>query len=314
MAETSRLLICRTGHTVPRVRIPPSPPFLFPFRLFTFLIGWTALLMSLSGCQTSIRFLYNQSDWLVERWANQLLEFRGDRRAELHREVQGFFKEHRSVELPLLVYYLHSTADLISRSQPTEARIQNSLNDLENLTQRTLSLAIPGTARILASLSPAETERLKKNIETKNSHLLKEREELSLEDWQKQRRKNSQRAFKFLAGTPSPEQEKLIEQWILESDYSKRNLWLSFRQIKQAELFKLLERKAPESEIKNFLRSWIEPKQESLQTQSDYSKHFKAERQRITKTILALSLSLSPKQKEHFVETLHELSDSLKTP
>jgi len=231
------------------------------------------------------------------------------RKKDLHQEVQGFFKEHQKTERPLIAYYLRSTADLISRGDPTEAKIQSSLNDFENLSQRTLVLGAPGASRILASLSAAETEKLIRNIERKNSHHRAERENLSLEDWRKQRRKNFIKAFRFLVGSPSREQVALIERWAEEGNYSKRSFWFEYRQSQQEGLIQMLSKKSSPSDIERFIENWIYNRNRT--PQSDYAKYLQTERQRLIKIILDLSLSLSPKQKEHFVETLQELSNSL---
>ncbi len=309
MAETSRLLICRTGHTVPRVRIPPSPPFSGPphfSRILTFL---TVCLVVFVGCQTGIRFLYTHSDWFIERWANEFLDFRGERRKQLHQEVQSFFKEHQRIERPLIAYYLSATADLISRGDPTEAKIQSSLNDFENLAQRTFFLAVPGASRILSSLSVTEIDRLKRNIEQKNSHLQAEWQKLSLEDWQKRRQKGFIRAFQFLAGSPSQDQLALIEQWIAESSYSKRDFWFQYRKSQQEGLIQMLRKQASPSDIESFLENWIDHRKRSPNT--EYAKYLQTERQRFLRIVFDLSLSLSPKQKKHFVNTLQDLVNSL---
>ena len=263
----------------------------------------------LTGCKLGVSLVYNQADWYVERRANDLLDFNRKRREDLHREVKLFFAEHRKTELPLIAYYLNTTADLISRSSPTAAKIENSLKDVENLFKRTASLATPGASRILSSLNTHELETFRKNITARNAEQLEELTSLSLKDWRSQRMKSFLRAFKFLSGSASQEQEQLISAWIERSDYSKRLLWIQNRQDQQNHLIELIQNKASKEDIEMFLNDWIFRAEKSRS--KEYIGFLINERTRFHTLILDLSLSLSPKQKRHFADTLKDLSESL---
>jgi len=268
------------------------------------------LALTLVGCRAGIGFLYNRADWFVERRANELLEFRGSRKAELHQEVQIFFKEHRRSEIPLIVYYLNATSDLIARAEPTAAKISNSLEDVQNLMRRTLALSIPGTVRLLTSLNPSEIQTFEKNIKTKNESQLQERQETDEADWRKDRRKSFVRAFKFLAGSMTETQEKIIDEWVNQSSFEKRNWWLLERREQQSKLVQLLMKKSSSKDLEDFFRDWIF-KPESFRSPEN-SAHWQQEQRRLQKTILDLSLSLTPKQKSLFVITLKEVGNSLR--
>ena len=264
----------------------------------------------LVSCRAGVGFLYNRADWFVERRANEILELRGSRKAQLHQEVQAFFKEHKKSEIPLIVYYLAATADLIARAEPTAAKISGSMEDIQSLMRRTLALSIPGTVRLLTSLDPIEIQTFEKNMKAKNEIQLKERQELSETDWRQERRKRFVRTFKFLAGSMTETQSKIIDNWTNQSAFQQRSWWLLERQEQQSKLVQLLLKGAPKEDLEKFFNDWVF-KPETFRTPGNTA-HWQQEQSRFQSTILDLSLSLGPKQKSHFVQTLKELANALR--
>ena len=142
--------------------------------------------MGLISC-SRVQLAYDYGDWLLERSLNKSLELKKDKKKELSNRVKDYFKEHRKTELPRWSYFLYSTADLIEKSSPTEAKIKDSINDLENLLKRSLLLGAPSFSELLITLNESEISRLEENFKIENSEQLEELSEESEKEYREER-------------------------------------------------------------------------------------------------------------------------------
>ncbi|MGA0164132.1 MAG: DUF6279 family lipoprotein [Bdellovibrionota bacterium] len=268
------------------------------------------LAMGLVSC-SRVQLIYDYGDWLLERSLNKSLELKKDKKKELSIRVKDYFKEHRKTELPRWSYFLYSTADLIEKSSPTDAKIKDSVNDLENLLKRSLLLGVPSFSELLISLNETEVSRLERNFQKENSEQLEELSEETEREYREERFDRIQDRIEFFIDELKAPQKQIIREFVADFDYPNRSLWVQNRAHQQARFIAFLKKRPSLKELEAYFEDQIQrPEKTRL---PDYQKQIETAKKRFYLFAQKLSESLDSKQKAFFVERLKSLAGDFKS-
>jgi hypothetical protein len=258
----------------------------------------------LSSC-SRVQLIYEYGDWFLERSLNRSLSLERQKRQDLRQRVKAYFAAHRIHELPHWSYFLHSTADLIEKSSPTEMKIKESVDDLERLLKRSLALGSRSFSEVMLSLDSLEINKMELNLKKENQQRL---EELQKESEKKYRTKRYDRIegwIEFFVGKTSKDQKQLIREFVDDFDYKNRSLWVRNRDHQQARFLSFLRSRPGLAEMETYLNEQInQPESSRL---PEYQKQIDDGKKRFYLFAQRLSESLTSNQKKQFVSRLKSL-------
>lgn len=127
----------------------------------------------LASC-TFTRFAYNQADTAAVWVANDYFDLTGDQKDELSRRFERFHTWHRTEQLPEYASFMR-TAKLKLQDGATREDVFWFMEGLRARVRTLARHAAPDVAALVASLTPAQIENLKRRWEKDNKKYVKER-------------------------------------------------------------------------------------------------------------------------------------------
>ncbi len=222
------------------------------FRRFVQL-GAVLLFIMTSGCGT-VRMAYDNSDWILVRYADSYLDLDNEQRQLLRTGMRQRLADHRQYELRHLVDYLDAVAEAI-RDGLTAARLNELMECGQALYETTVVNTIPVVTPVLVSLRPGQINHLADRMDQEN----REYREKYLQDSLEER----------LAGRADRVVDA-VESWTGNLDAGQRQLvahlsrgwpdvsgdWYAYRVDRQQKFLSLLRQRATLDDVDRFLTEW----------------------------------------------------------
>lgn len=212
-------------------------------------------LLCCGGCST-MRLSYNHADWYLRYKINDYTSFNAQQKEEIHSEVDNYMSWHRKNALPEYIVFLQDINTAIQRNgQLTTEEVARLSGEYNKLYKKTVAPTIRPAAHLLSALNSRQIEKLGKNFTRKNQ---KQKDETLYGSEQKNLVMRAERNIDFverLVGRLSGDQKDKIREMSLRTPFVVK-YYIEHREHNQAGLIALLNNKAGEDKIAEFLWAW----------------------------------------------------------
>jgi Family of unknown function (DUF6279) len=270
---------------------------------------WGAMLSALAllGCST-IKFAYNNVDWLLLDQADHYLDLNEAQREHAEQLVAARMQAHRREELPEYVATLQQIRVMLADNL-TADEVALIKQQMEKLYRRTMSATIPGIVSLLTELDEAQIDHLQARFEERNREFENDFMPGSMQVRLERRVERSTRMVEFFTGSLNAEQVALITRRRNAMPLSAED-WLAYHRSHQKELVAMLRRRASSAQLERFLTAWWV----NLADQPPaLARKMKINANAWSQLMLALDTTLDERQRQHLLDKLdlfiNELSE-----
>ncbi len=209
--------------------------------------------VTLAGCST-IKFAYNNVDWLLLNKADHYLDLTDSQRQLAEQLVAARMEVHRREELPAYVATLKEVRVMLA-DKLTPAELEIIKEQIPALYRRTMRDTIPGIVILLAAMDDAQIDHLQTRFEEKNREFESDFVPKSIQVRLDRRVERSTSMFEFFIGKLRPDQIELVTRHrnampLIADD------WLAYHQARQNALLAMLKGRASDAELERFLVAW----------------------------------------------------------
>lgn len=204
-----------------------------------------------------MRLSYNHADWYLRYKINGYTSFNAQQKEEIHREVDIYMRWHRKNVLPEYIAYLQDMYGVVQRNgQLKTEEVARLSGEYNKLYKKTVAPTIRPAAHLLNALNNRQIEELGKTLTKKNQ---KQKDETLYGSEQKNLVMRAERNIDFverLVGRLSGDQKDKIREISLRTPFVVK-YYIEHREHNQAGLITLLNNKAGEDKIAEFLWAWV---------------------------------------------------------
>jgi len=260
------------------------------------------LLTAASGC--SIKLAYNNLDRLVLWQVGDYVRLDREQKAYLRQEVDTLLYWHRRNHLPLYADYMRTLAVTLTDAPQVshiDAMFEQFLAWGEEVEQRVL----PPTIHVLQSLSEKQMAGLPEAFTQNNAEIAESEASGSVADHQAQWAEDFEDAIERFTGRLNKSQRDYIA--LRAQAYEpERLLWIDYRERWQADLLKLLEKRA-EPTFPAAFRALVAAREDYYD--ETLSRVFDANIELSQSVMVDLFAGLTERQAERLVDRLTKLAE-----
>ena len=186
----------------------------------------TMVMMFLGLSCSTIKFAYNQADWLIVRGVTKAICLNDDQEELLEKEVDKLLVWHRKGELPRYVAEMRALADGLEKGVLDKTTFDSAEIFLKETQKRTISAIRPFAIELVMTMTPEQLACSCKKHEEKRE----ERQEdlnLPLDEYKEERIEGIEKQMKRWLGSVTDEQKKLIPTMIVSQADAQKNSAIS---------------------------------------------------------------------------------------
>lgn len=207
----------------------------------------------LAGCST-IKFAYNNVDWVLLGKADHYLNLTDSQRELAAQVVAARMEVHRREELPIYVTTMKEARVMLADNF-TPAELEVIKVRIPAVYRRTMRDTIPGIVILLAEVDDAQIDHLQAQFEERNREFEENFMPESMQVRLDRRVERSAEMFEFFIGELRPDQLELVARHRNAMPLTADD-WLAYHQVHQKELLAMLRRKASNEELERYLVAW----------------------------------------------------------
>lgn len=262
---------------------------------------------SLAGC-SGARLAYNNADTVVRWMADDYFALEGPQEEDFKARLAGFHAWHRSEELPRYSVLMTSAGDKLADGL-TAPELLWAWESVKGRYRRMAAHAAPELAAVLATLTPAQFDRLDKKFAESDAEYAKKYLKGGEAEQRKRRDKRNLELMREWFGDLSDEQEAQlkISSAKLPLLYELR---LQNRERRQGEFVALLKAYRSPAELERRLKQWLTGWEEG--TSPEYRRLSELHREGYIQMLLELDRGLTPAQRVHAVTRFYEYAEIFK--
>ena len=274
---------------------------LLKFALPLFAVAW------LAGC-SGARLAYNHADTVVRWMANDYFALEGSQEDDFKARLARFHAWHRGEELPRYSVLMTSAGDKLADGL-TAAELLWAWESVKGRYRRMAAHAAPELAAVLATLTPAQFDRLDKKFAESDAEYAKKHLKGGEAAQRERRDKRNLELMREWFGDLSDEQEAQLNasSGKLPLLYVLR---LQNRQRRQGEFVALLKAYRNPAELEPRLKLWLTDWEEGASP--EYRRLSELHREGYVRMLLDLDRGLTPAQRVHAVTRFHEYAEIFK--
>lgn len=259
----------------------------------------------LAGCST-VRLAYNNSDWLVLRYADGYLDLTPEQKRQLRAALRQALDEHRREELGRVVAYLR-TLRAYAADGLTGPEVDHLLTSLTPLYEGTTGRIVPVFGPVMTGLSDSQIAHLSRQLEEDNRQYQEDYLEGNLSERLDRRAERLTTQVERWTGELSRVQRQMV-RGMSRSWPDLAQDWYDYDVAMQQGLLALLRAQADGAELQAYLTGWW-----LLQTGQSPELAHKTNRLMtgVGMLVLALDATLTHRQRSHFLERVQTLADEL---
>jgi len=264
-------------------------------------------LASLAGC-SGARLAYNNADTVVRWMADDYFALQGAQEDDFKARLAGFHAWHRSEELPRYSTLMTSAGDKLADGL-TAPELLWAWESVKGRYRRMAAYAAPELAAVLATLTPAQFDRLGKKFAESNTEYAKKYLKGSDAEQRKRRDKRNLELMREWFGDLSDAQEAQLKaaSSALPLLYESR---LQNRLRRQGEFVGLLNTYHGAAELEPRLKQWLIEWEEGASP--EYRRLSELHLQLYVQMLLELDRGLTPAQRAHAVARCYEYAEIFK--
>jgi len=262
---------------------------------------------SLAGC-SGARLAYNNADTVVRWMADDYFALEGPQEEDFKARLAGFHAWHRSEELPRYSVLMTSAGDKLADGL-TAPELLWAWESVKGRYRRMAAHAAPELAAVLATLTPAQFDRLDKKFAESDAEYAKKYLKGGEAEQRKRRDKRNLELMREWFGDLSDEQEAQlkISSAKLPLLYELR---LQNRERRQGEFVALLKAYRSPAELEPRLKQWLTEWEEGASP--EYRRLSELHREGYIQMLLELDRGLTPAQRVHAVTRFYEYAEIFK--
>ena len=262
---------------------------------------------SLAGC-SGARLAYNNADTVVRWMAGDYFALEGPQEDDFKARLARFHAWHRSEELPRYSVLMTSAGDKLADGL-TAPELLWAWESVKGRYRRMAAHAAPELAAVLATLTPAQFDRLDKKFAESGAEYAKKYLKGGESEQRKRRDKRNLELMREWFGDLSDEQEAQlkISSAKLPLLYELR---LQNRQRRQGEFVALLKAYRSPAELEPRLKQWLTGWEEGASP--EYRRLSELHREGYIQMLLELDRGLTPAQRVHAVTRFYEYAEIFK--
>ena len=271
------------------------------FWKFAFLL---LALAGLAGC-SGARLAYNNADTLVRWMADDHFALEGAQEEDFKARLARFYAWHRSEELPRYSTLMTNAGDKLADGL-TAPELLWAWDAVKARYRRMAAQAAPELAAVLATLTPAQFDRLEQKFAESGAEYAKKHLKGGEAEQRKRRDKRNLELMREWFGDLAEEQEAQlkISSARLPLPYALR---LQNRQRRQGEFVALLKAYRSPAELEPRLNRWLTEWEEGASP--EYRRLSELHRDLYIQMLLELDRGLTPAQRAHAVARLYEYAE-----
>ena len=264
-------------------------------------------LASLAGC-SGARLAYNNADTVVRWMADDYFALEGAQEEDFKQRLARFHAWHRSEELPRYSVLMTSAGDKLADGL-TAGELLWAWENVKGRYRRMAAYAAPELAAVLATLTPAQFERLDKKFAESDAEYTKKHLKGGEAEQRERRDKRNLELMREWFGDLSDEQEAQlkISSAKLPLLYELR---LQNRERRQGEFVALLKAYRSPAELEPRLKQWLTGWEEGASP--EYRRLSELHREGYIQMLLELDRGLTPAQRVHAVTRFYEYAEIFK--
>lgn len=264
-------------------------------------------LASLAGC-SGARLAYNNADTVVRWMADDYFALEGPQDEDFKARLARFHAWHRSEELPRYSVLMTNAGDKLANGL-TAPELLWAWESVNGRYRRMAAQAAPELASVLATLTPAQFDRLDKKFAESGAEYAKKHLKGGEAEQRERRDKRNLELMREWFGDLSDEQEAQLKasSGKLPLLYAVR---LQNRQRRQGEFVALLNAYRSPAELDPRLKQWLTDWEGGASP--EYRRLSELHRERYIQMLLELDRGLTPAQRVHAVTRLHEYAEIFK--
>ena len=267
-----------------------------------------ALLLALAGlsaCSTGMRLAYQNLDTLLRLEIGSHVDLNPAQDALLDSEFEPLLAWHQRDELPAYVLALRHTAGLVEQGTLDRTAVDGIADTIRAGVERLAEQALPGIARLLASLDEAQVSELLASQQKEWDEELETFEEESAAETLQRLSEALEKRIKSWIGPLTPEQRAYLKRRMAEADargeFTDAKLKAEAEQDQQA--FAALLATRQQAGFAARLRALAYPQDAVAEAERN------TRRERSRSFYTALAATLTPKQRAHFAKRLRSTAD-----
>jgi hypothetical protein len=274
---------------------------LLKFALLLLAAAW------LAGC-SGTRLAYNNADTVVRWMANDYFALEGPQEDDFKARLARFHAWHRSEELPRYSVLMMSAGDKLAGGL-TAPQLLWAWESVKGRYRRMAAHAAPELAAVLATLTPAQFDRLDRKFAESDAEYAKKYLKGGVEEQRKRRDKRNLELMREWFGDLTDEQEAQVKasSGKLPLLYALR---LQNRQRRQGEFVDLLKAHRSPTELEPGLNKWLTDWEEGASP--EYRRLTDLHRDGYIQMLLELDRSLTPAQRARAVTRIYEYAEMFK--
>ena len=276
-------------------------------RLFLRLAILLLAAAALAGC-SGTRLAYNNADTLVRWMADDYFALEGLQEDDFKARLARFHAWHRSRELPRYSLLLASAGDQLADGL-TAQELRWAVDAVKARYLRLAAQAAPELAAVLATLTPAQFERLDRKFAETDAAYLKKNIKGGEPEQRKRRSKRNLDLMRDWFGDLSTEQETQLNRWNDKMPLLYE-LRLQNRQRRQSEFVAMLRQYRSAAELEPALRLWLTDWEAGAD--AEYRRRSDLHQEQYMQMLLELDRGITPAQRAHAVTRLHEYAELFK--
>ena len=211
------------------------------------------LLPALIGCSGN-QLLYRNADWLIEQWADRLLDLTTEQKADWRNHLDPALTRHREVEVPRLAGFFQDV-EQHARHELPEPVVECLVAQLDGLVRSHARLAVEIAVPLLTDLTAEQVAGLAENLEERNGEYREEYLQGDIEQRTAERAHRVLERIELWSGPLNADQRSMVEQASREMP-DLAGSWLEYRRERQAQLLRLLQSGAGAEALHRFLDGW----------------------------------------------------------
>lgn len=265
-----------------------------------------AVVIFLSGC--SVKFYYNQLDWLVPWYVDDYVELTAEQEVIFHSHLDEYLKWHRTEQLPVYADFLNWAASASSNGFD-ESELEHIQQKINEFTATMFARLAPALVDLFQSFSEEQVNELFDNFGRENREYKEERIDISEREHRADRVKDLTRLIERWTGELDEPQLLYIEQW--SQQYTRMSTdFLASREQWQKELKRVLQRRDDRNYLQEALLDLFARRYSMRSTQ--YQEKFQYNELLLKSLYASLDRSLTTYQREHMITKFKDIADDFR--
>lgn len=264
------------------------------------------IVIFLSGC--SVKFYYNQLDWLVPWYVDDYVSLTAEQEVIFNNHLDEYLKWHRTEQLPVYADFL-SWAASASKNGFDDSELQHIQQQMNEFTATMFARLAPALVDLFHSFSEEQVDELFDKLGRENLEYKEEKVEISEREHRDDRTKELTRLIERWTGELDGQQLQYIEQW---SQHYKRMSadFLASREQWQEELKLVLQRRDDLDYLQKALLDLFARRYSKRSAQ--YHEKFQFNEQLLKSLYARLDRSLSSNQRKSMISKFMDIADDFR--